>query len=182
MEPTFLNLNFFPFYSALVLVSFSLLWTYVSYRVGKKSHKTGFFMICSLSIILTYLLYVNLIDESFLLRGEFDITFEEAITESQWPFLVDIISTNGQEYIHLEVCPGLIQSMMSVIALRSGMPAYVFNVEGKLVDYTLDNNNDPRFQKKWQCYNNWKRISMDTAKSLIKTSSRPLQFQNKLIK
>ena len=103
------------------------------------------------------------------MKGDFDITFEEAITESQWPFLADIISINSQKYVHIEVYPGLIQSMMSVAALRSGMPAYVFNLEGKLIDYTLDNNNDSRFQKKWQYYDNWERIPMETARSLIKT-------------
>ena len=167
MEPTFLNFNFLPFKSVLLLVFFSLFWIYISYRISKKNHKAAFRMICTLSIILTYLSYVYLVEKSLLLKGDFDVTFEEATTGSQWPFLADIISINSQEYVHIEVCPGLIQSMMSVAALRSGMPAYVFSLKGKLVDYTLDNNNDPRFQKKWQHYDNWERIPMKTAKSLI---------------
>lgn len=169
MEPTFLNFNFFPFASVLLLVFFSLFWIYLSYRISKKNHKIAFRMICALSIILTYLSYIYLVEKSFLLKGDFDISFEEAITESQWPFLADIISINSQKYVHIEVYPGLIQSMMSVAALRSGMPAYIFNLEGKLVDYTLDNNNDPRFQKRWQHYDKWERIPMETARSLIKT-------------
>jgi len=36
-----------------------------------------------------------------------------------------------------------------LLALSSGPPVYIFDSEGKLLDWTLDSGDDPRFSERW---------------------------------
>lgn len=53
------------------------------------------------------------------------------------------------------------------LALVSGPPVYVFDRSGTMVDWTLDNGEDPRFQKAWSAFSE-KRISIAELDELMK--------------
>jgi hypothetical protein len=52
------------------------------------------------------------------------------------------VTTKGRDYI-------LATAPLMRWATPSGPPMYVFDSEGRLLDYTLDSGDDPRFMEKW---------------------------------
>ncbi len=132
MDAKFVNLNFLPFIGIFVLFAFSLSWIKLSFYVYKKKPKNGFLLLLFLSFLFIYFSYFRLLVDVYYYQIKISNSFSDVITKSNWPFIVDLISAKGHEYIECEVFPGIIQSLIRLTSLRSGMPAYVFNMEGKL--------------------------------------------------
>ncbi len=56
------------------------------------------------------------------------------------------------------------------LALPSGPPVYVFDTNGMMIDWTLDNGESPRFQKEWASFTE-KRISIEALDEIMKDLS-----------
>lgn len=177
MEATLVNFNFLPLASVLLLIVVSSCWVAISFYFYKKNPRVAFWIVCSLAFLFVYFSYCRLVDQAFTVEEDFEASFHDVLSKSKWPFLVDLMSVDGNDYIQLEVFPGVIQSMIRVTALRSGMPAYIFDLNGRMVDCTIDNNDDIRYQKKWYNPEERTRITIGAATDLVSqnqtTGDRP---------
>lgn len=170
MNSSLMNLNFLPLFTAIIFCVAALSFLYFSWQKVKEKNyvvKSFFFLFSFLLLVATYSGYCNILDSIYYIAPKKDDSFQDVISRSRWPFLVDKITKDGHVYVELLVFPGVVQSIVRVTSLRSGMPAYIFDMNGHLIDCTIDNYDDPSYQMKWENPKSRSRISIDEAYILI---------------
>lgn len=75
--------------------------------------------------------------------------FSDLSEGMNWPLELYKVGSGKEEFIEAVVAPGKLPTLIRLTSFRSGMPAYVFNLKGDLIDSTDDNLDDPRYQDKW---------------------------------
>jgi hypothetical protein len=131
----------------LLLIQFG--WIFFAYLLFCKKAKKGFLLLCLLTLLLVYNSYRHNLDELFSVNGTF-YSFNEVYNKSQWPLRLDLITVDNIEYIEAVVSPGKLASLVRLTTFRSGMPAYVFDIKGRLIDSTIDHYDEARYQDKWE--------------------------------
>lgn len=142
---------FEPFSGIAILLLIQFSWILAAYVVFRKNANKGFFLLCLLALLLVYNSYRQNLDEFFSVPVDgIHSTFDEFYKRSKWPLQLDLITVKNTEYIEAVVSPGKIPSLIRLTTFRSGMPAYVFDTKGNLVDYTIDHHDEARYQDKWE--------------------------------
>lgn len=70
---------------------------------------------------------------------------------------------DGKTYIEVIGKP-----VTSLLSLPSGPPAYIFNENGALVDWSRDVGDNPLFANKWGGFSNATSLSVEEAKQLVR--------------
>lgn len=138
-----------PLTGVAILLLIQFVWILSSYLLFRKRAKNGFLSLCLLTLLLVYGCYRHSLDALFSVQVT-SCSFSEVYDKSNWPLKLDIISVGGTEYVEAIVSPGKLASLIRLTTLRSGMPAYVFNMKGHLVDSTIDHHDEARYQDKWE--------------------------------
>ena len=71
-------------------------------------------------------------------------TYAEYRARLPTPRSVEIVRSGGVQY-YAAVGP-----IKPPLVRASGPPMYVFDDSGRMIDWTIDRNDDPRFQKRWE--------------------------------
>ncbi len=72
---------------------------------------------------------------------------------------------NFQEKEYLEIRSG---RPFSLLSLPSGPPAYIFDRQGKLVEWSKDIGDDSKFQRRWNVPTNAPSLTVEEAKAWVK--------------
>jgi hypothetical protein len=86
-----------------------------------------------------------------------------AFLEARPPSQIRKFIHEGNAYIEVIGKP-----VTSLLSLPSGPPAYIFNENGALVDWSRDIGDDPSFVSRWGGFSNATSISIEEAKQLVK--------------
>ena len=112
-------------------------WLYGFTGMSKKARIIGL-VFCGL--MLGCFIYV-LLSFSAAAPGEVD-TFDRYAKEMPAPESYWLVTTKDGEAL-------MAHGPITLLALPSGPPAYVFDRNGKLIDWTMDMGDDPAFQRAW---------------------------------
>ena len=87
-------------------------------------------------------------------------------TRWQTPERVEVIQNGGNDYLFAMTSGG-------GFLLKSGPPGYVFDRSGKLVDWSTDIGDDPRFREKWipRRFGTEQNLSTDEAHQWIESDN-----------
>ena len=153
-------MDLLPFSGVAILLLISLFWILVAFLIFRKKAKWGFWLLCSLALLLIYNNYCRNLDELFSVSID-SCSFNEILNKSKWPLRLGIITVNNTEYVEAIIAPGKVESLVRLTTLRSGMPAYIFDMEGHLVDSTIDHHDEARYQDKWARPDTRQSVSRD---------------------
>lgn len=138
-----------PFAEILLMIFATILVVFIAYFVFRKNRANGFRIMVLLSLLLLYFLYCNKLDKIYQVPP-YVTTFKQLAAESNWPLRMTMIQTEGQQFVEAVIFPGKLPALIRLTSFRSGMPAYVFDLKGKLIDSTIDHHDDHRYQTKWE--------------------------------
>lgn len=138
-----------PFSEIILMVSASLLVISLSYYIFRKNNKKGLRILIIFSLTLLYFLYCEKLDNIYS-APSYTSTFSQLNTETKWPLRMTMIEAEDGQYVEAVIFPGKLPSLVRLSSFRSGMPAYVFDLNGKLVDSTIDHHDDDRYQARWE--------------------------------
>ncbi len=166
-----------PLAEVILMVSASFLVLFLSIYLFAKNDRKGFKILVLLTVIMLYSLYCEKLDKIFL-APSYVSTFSQLKNETKWPLRLSLIETEGGNYIEAVIFPGKIPALIRLSSFRSGMPAYVFNENGMLVDSSIDQHDDARYQDKWERAKKRKLITETDFLKIIKTSNSGLNLTN----
>lgn len=170
MDAVFFNLNLWPLLAVFIFASLSIFFCIQCLRFCEKRQKLIFYFLFFISIGYVYFSYCHIVDKIFVIEVYPNDSIHDVLKKSEWPFLVDYIYVDNDKYIEMETFPGVIQSFLGLSALKSGMPAYVFDLKGNILDYTNNNNDDNRYLKKWGEVQKRTRITVKEALKTLEVS------------
>jgi hypothetical protein len=114
-----------------------------------------------------YFLYCDKLDKIYQ-APSYITSFEQLNTETNWPLRMTMMQVEGEQFVEAVVFPGKLSALIRLTSFRSGMPAYVFDSMGRLVDSTIDHHDDDRYQSKWEAYKQRKEITETEFTKMIK--------------
>ncbi len=157
-----------------LLVAVSCLVLFFSMYISSKNSRSGFKILFLYSVIMSYFLYCEKLDDIFLVPL-YVSTFSELNEETKWPLRMSLLETDlGGNYVEVTISPGKIPALIRLSSFRSGMPAYIFNENGVLIDRTVDQHDDARYQEKWEKHKRRKLITKSNFLEIIrKGGSKP---------
>ena len=148
MEPESLIQTLLPFTGAFLVFLVGVFGICLSLYFVKKNPRRGFRILCTLLLLFVFFQYCDEMDKVFITTQTI-YRFADLSEGSDWPLELYKVESDQEEFIEAVVTPGKIPTLLRLTSFRSGMPAYVFDLNGNLVDSTDDNLDDPRYQDKW---------------------------------
>ncbi|WP_339133409.1 MAG: hypothetical protein WGN25_12695 [Candidatus Electrothrix sp. GW3-4] len=136
------------FTGALLILLTGVLIVCLSIYFVRKNPKRGFTIQGTFLLLFMFFQYCDEVDKVFLPTQSIS-SFSDLSEEVDWPLELYKVESGKEEFIEAVVAPGKLPTLIRLTSFRSGMPAYIFDIKGKLVDSTDDNLDDPRYQDKW---------------------------------
>lgn len=156
-----------PFAEVMLMLFATLFVALIAYFVFRKNRASGFRVMALLSLLLTYFLYCDKLDKVYL-APQYVASFEQLTAESNWPLRMNMMQIEGDQFVEAVIFPGKLSALIRLTSFRSGMPAYVFDLTGRLVDSTIDHHDDHRYQTKWEIHKQRTGISETEFAKIIK--------------
>lgn len=146
------------FFGILKLFLASFLFIFLVFRIYRKNPPRGTIFICIFFSLFFFIQYCEEVTKAFSASPNLH-TFDAVVEDIRWPVDIVLIENKGEKYCRVTVTPGNpFASFMIFTSFRSGLPEYMFNMQGLLVDSTSDFQDDSRYQSQWGNAIKMKRI------------------------
>ncbi len=150
-------------------------WLYVGKKFIKKKPDLVFWFLSTYIFFSTHSCMMEIEDRKY--RPDFNfnsVNFFEQIEAKKYQF--EVVDYQGNEYVKVRPWSDNLviftsYNLYRLFLLHSYIPEYVFDFKGKLVDWTGDSNDDPRYQDSWGRAKKIRVISMQEYLKIINTYS-----------
>jgi hypothetical protein len=132
----------------MVVVLIPTLWIIAAWLVFRRNRTAGFVLSCLCIGFLTHVILKSGFDRGFIPPAPIH-TLRAFVDETGRKYEVSVFVFGPRHYYELRPQWTTLQTLGSAALLRSGPPSYVFDLSGNLVDWTIDRDEDTRYQRKW---------------------------------
>ena len=166
-----MNIQYFLF--PLIVFAIFAVWLCIGYRINKGNSTKGFIFLSIYALLATHgCLATN--EDCWSIPSENEREIDSFLTVNKnKSYEFHLIKLNKEQYVRVRpisenAIVNLFYQIYRNILLNSWIPEYIFSLNGNLVDWTQDNQDDGRYQDKWDRSKELKEIQTDDVINIIK--------------